>query len=812
MSPRALRITLAVALLVLLLFAGRWTAGLLADRWWAAQLSPEAVKFVTEWAVLRMVLELGGVLFACAWFVGHLLLVYRAIGSVLVHRRLANLEIREAVNLRALAGVSVGAGLLLGLLAGRGVAGWTPAVVLAWSGLHIGASDPLLGRDIGFYLADLPLRRLVHGFSILLILLALGGVATLYWVIGAIRTAERRIILNDQARLHLGSLLVLLGALLAWGYLLEPAELVAGVIGTVHTGLFNFRAGAAVLLTTLALLAALLSAWWALRGRNLLLGVVWGLLAAASLLSHHIIPALIAPAPGAALDPAVRRQFDQLGYGMSLLRDSALQRQPRPLEPPGPVSLWEPTLAALATTADSGRVVAVDRAVVPVLQRPRPVWLVVRDQAVRGASVSVLLDDHTTPSGHPVSFSDPDSLRTPAGVPALRLPPRAIWPRARVTIVDSVPRGGVLIGSGLRRLTLAWALQSAALLKAGTERHFAYWYLDPAERLRKLVPYAAWGAPSPRLIGGELVWLVDGYLASATFPVTTRVRWQGNWVGSLRVAFVGVVHAESGETRVYLRHAADELAKEWQALFGGLIEPASATPPEVVRALGYPQELLETQLRILAHPHWGLGGAIGRGESSGPAGPPRDALWEPDTSGVEQIVPFQRSSERHVSAVVRARMTDGWEALTIFRVDSILALADPASLQTRWGRFPTFQQIRDSVEKAGGRVEPGPIRYWLTSQGLGAYQVHVARHETGEPVLIWVSLATPDHRGAGHDLQEAWQNMLGLSAPIISAGARGTQLLEARRHLDAAERALQRGDLEAFGRAWESLKRTLRSP
>jgi hypothetical protein len=69
-----------------------------------------------------------------------------------------------------------------------------------------------------------------------------------------------------------------------------------------------------------------------------------------------------------------------------------------------------------------------------------------------------------------------------------------------------------------------------------------------------------------------------------------------------------------------------------------------------------------------------------------------------------------------------------------------------------------------------------------------------------------------DHRGAGHDLEEAWQNLLGLSAPIISASERGTQLLEARRHIEAADAALKRGDLEAFGRAWDALKRSLKAP
>ena len=121
MSPRALRVTLAVLILVALLFTGRWTAGLLADRWWAEELTPAAVRFVTRWMVLSLILELFGIAVACAWFVGHLLLVYRAIGSVQVHRRLANLEILEAVNMRAIIWLSIGGGLLLGSIAGRGV-------------------------------------------------------------------------------------------------------------------------------------------------------------------------------------------------------------------------------------------------------------------------------------------------------------------------------------------------------------------------------------------------------------------------------------------------------------------------------------------------------------------------------------------------------------------------------------------------------------------------------------------------------------------------------------------------------------------
>jgi uncharacterized membrane protein (UPF0182 family) len=811
MSPRGLRIALVVVALVLLLFAGRWSAGLMADRWWAATLSPAAATFVTDWAVLRLVLELTGVLLASAWFIGHLLIVYRAIGSVQVHRRLANLEIREAVNLQALAVVSIAGGLLLGLVTGRGVGDWTPTVVLGWTGFQMGETEPFLGRDIGYYLAELPLWRQVHGFALLLVLLALGGAATLYAVIGALRWIDRRLALNDHARAHLGALLVLLAAVLAWGYAREPAELVAGVIGTVHSGLFAFRTTVAFVLTGLALGTAILSAVWALRGRHTLLLTSWVLLGASSLLGHHVVPALMAPAPGSTLEPAVRRKLDQIAYGMITLRDTQLVRQPGPVRPPEPPALWQPTLANLTLAPDSSRVAAVDRAVVSLHGRPRPAWLVVRVHPGDGATTSVLLDDRVTGDGRPILYTDPDSLRTSAGAPTLRLPRRGIWPGARGTVIDTVP-GGVPVGTGLRRLVLAWALQSGELLEADVAGRQAFWHLDPVERVGKLAPYATWGAPAPRLIGGELVWLVDGYLPSPTFPASTRVRWRGEWVGSLRAAFLGVVRGESGATSIYLRHGSDEVAKEWQALFPGILQPASAIPTEVLRNLSYPQEALEAQLRVLAAPQWGLGQAIGRGDPIGVEGPPEAALWEADTSGIQQLIPFEQPPERYVSAVVRARTTDGWAGLTILRLDSLLALPDPMALQTRWGRFPTFQQLKDSIEKAGARLEQGAVRYWLTTEGLGAYQAYFARRDREPPVLAWVSLAIGERGGAGHDLDEAWQNFLGLSAPVISAGARGTQLIEARRLLDQADQALRRGDLEGFGRAWEALKRTLRSP
>src|SRR5215207_5224465 len=138
MSRRGRRLTGVLAAVVLLLFAGRWTAVLLTDRWWATEFSPQAATYLTDWHILRLTLDLTGVVLAAAWFIGHLLLVYRAIGSVQVRRSVANLEFREALTPGALIAVVAATGALLGLLVGTGVSGWWEAVALGWHGVTYG--------------------------------------------------------------------------------------------------------------------------------------------------------------------------------------------------------------------------------------------------------------------------------------------------------------------------------------------------------------------------------------------------------------------------------------------------------------------------------------------------------------------------------------------------------------------------------------------------------------------------------------------------------------------------------------------------
>jgi hypothetical protein len=377
MSRRARRLAVIVGGLVALLFAGRWGATLLADRWWARQISAPAAEFLTDWHVLRLTLDLAGVVLAAAWFIGHLLLVYRAIGSVQVRRSVANLEFREALTPGALIGAVAATGALIGLLVGTGVSGWWEAVALGWHGVTYGVPDPLLQLDAGVYVAQLPLWRAVHGFALLLVLLGLGLVFAMYMVVGAVRWIDGRPAINSHARAHLGWLLAALALALLWGYLLEPYELVAGLAGPVDESAWRATNLVAPILAGVALATAGLSAAWALRPRHALVAAGWIVLASASLVGHWMVPPAMSGEGRPAVEPRAAERLERLAYRLEALEESAVEAGASPVPPVVP-SLWNPAIVTRILAADSARVLAIDPAVVAHQGQRRPAWLAAR--------------------------------------------------------------------------------------------------------------------------------------------------------------------------------------------------------------------------------------------------------------------------------------------------------------------------------------------------------------------------------------------------------------------------------------------------
>ena len=263
---------------------------------------------------------------------------------------------------------------------------------------------------------------------------------------------------------------------------------------------------------------------------------------------------------------------------------------------------------------------------------------------------------------------------------------------------------------------------------------------------------------------------------------------------------------------MFLRPGSDALAASWAAIAAGVIEPASSMPEAVWRAAPYPAELFRVQARQLERSPRRLGTLSGRTGAEMTELPKIDAAWADDTTGPVRVVAFELPGERRLSALLVASHEDETDVLRLARLDSASAVSSRSGLESRWARFPTYKALSDSIQDDGGRLERGPVRFDLGSDGVVAYQSHFGAPANGRPALVWVTVATGDRLGAGHSMKEAWSNLRGTTVPAIAGQAQTTRLDDARRYLLRADSALRAVDWDAFGRAWNGLRRAVGLP
>ncbi len=805
MGPRG-RLALGIALLAgALLFAGQWLAAFLADRWWGGAIGPESAAFLSEAHLFRLTLDVAAVALAVAWYGGHLLLVHRAIGSVQISRQVANLEIREAVTPAALLPLALGLGVVLGGLAGLGAGNQWPAFALAWQGVTFGATDPLLGRDLGFYVAQLPLWQAIHHFARLLAWSGLVVVVTLYGLLGAVRWNRGRPAISDHARRHLGLLLAAVATVLAWGAVLAPPALVAGG-APEHAAWARFEGGA-YLVAGAALGAAVLSIAWSLRPLHLPMIVAWVVLLAGLTAFHTVAPPRQASGEERA---AARADADRLAFGLAALR--ATEPRPAASSAERVPALWNADAIERMASADSHRLAAAGRIVLDLHGSRVPAWLFLREGRDGALSVHAVADGWTAANGAPVSYRAGDSLGYPGLVSFADGAGLSARPGApRLVVGPDAP--GPQAGGLARRLALAWTLQSTDLLRADPSVRVA-WHLAPRERLERLAPFAEWESARPILLPNGIGWAAYGYLVTDAFPASSRVGVPGRGKGAaayLEAAFLGVVDAATGATTIYQTAAAGPWAEAWRVITAGAIRPADEASPAVLAQLPYPPLLFEAQARLFEEPPWSAGRLAGRGQGNQGEPLPSSPVWD-DGSSVGIAVAYEGGAPARLSAVLTGTSdADGWHLLLLHLVSPEAAegLPTPGALRAAWARFPSFEQVSDSVGRGGARMEPGPWRFLPRAGQPLAYQPWYGFGPDGRVAVAYVAVAMGDRLGGARSFSEAWDNLRGQGAPLPPGTGPSTPLDEARRWMQRLDAALRAGDWEAFGRAFGALRQVL---
>jgi uncharacterized membrane protein (UPF0182 family) len=568
---------------------------------------------------------------------------------------------RIVAEAKALKFIAYAATFVVALLAGAYASSRWSDWLLYWYATPFGKQDPILGRDVGFYVFQLPFLQFVHGVLRAGFGLALLFAAGAYVMTGAIGldatagAAAKRSAVRHLAALAAGFLLVLaFGAYLAIpAALTEPSGIVHGASNAdVTARLPAFR------LLILAALGGAALAMYQMASRSL-----WPLVTAAGL---YLVVSLGGTAYAAIIQRFVVAPNEQVKETPYILHNIEATRaafaldavEERELSGDAPltrqdidrngatlrnVPLWDhqPLLDTFGQIqeirtyydfvsvdndrywiGDEYRQVMLSAREVNSESLPNRTWINERLTFTHGYGLTLGPVNQVTREGLPVLFIK--DLPPESTVEDLKVSEPSLYfgelsndhvivrtatkefhyPKGDDNVTTSYEgEGGVPIEGFWRKVLFSVRFRSIKTLlsKDISAESRVLFHRRISERVRRIAPFLTYD-PDPYLaISGErLFWIQDAYTTSNRYPYSTVVAGGLNYIrNSVKVT----IDAYHGRTVFYLIDPKDPVASTFSKAFPQLFRPLEEMPEDLRTRLRYPEAIFSLQAEVFSTYH-----------------------------------------------------------------------------------------------------------------------------------------------------------------------------------------------------------------
>ncbi|HEX6533815.1 MAG TPA: UPF0182 family protein [Gemmatimonadaceae bacterium] len=820
---------LAALVLAALLLVGRAVAGAWADHAWYVAMGAGAVW--RDQALLAGVLR-GASGFAAALFVfANLLAVRRSVVSLVLPRRVANIEIGEEVPGRYLVGAAAVIALLLGALLAIPGSHW-PTLALARGGVPFGETDPYFETDLGFFVYWLPFENLLYVWALIAVLVVTAVVVFLYALTPSLRWERGTLYVSHYVRRHLVVLGTAMMLLLAWSYRLAAYRVL--LEGSGPEGAFTYSDHHAAIpvslwlsiLTVGAAFVVLFFGWnGQLRAAFITLTaelvLAFGLRQAGPLVARRFADVRDAEARERPYHE-LRADYSRRAYALDAVLPGDSAAYPAPRAALDDVPLWDPA-ALRASLGRLGRNGGEVRAI-GWTSAPDGLEAVAVEGPAQGVGGGVGSAGGSRTASSPERWSvlrvraadagaDGEPVRAGGGGvgdrPEQPLPPVLVYDSVGGYALLTDSTGGIAapsLASETSRIAYAWSLQNFHLLSSDLARRGAriFTHRGIRDRVQQLVPFFEQGSTvSPVIVADSLYWVVHLYSASAYYPLAEHVEFGEGGHSYVRHAGAALVNAHTGRVSFALDPSLDPIAESWRRRFPSLFSGAPLAPA-VAAALPPAVDGARVQATVLAR--YGL-----RGEK------PRQGHL-PWNAGADSLLRGGAPAFAALDAGALAWMqpvldsTDRLMGLVIGRGGRVpathwLPLTTPGP---RWNTI--VDDLRRAIDSTAavppdahlvhGAVRPVPLAH-----GLALAQSAFLWHPDAPPTLERVGVALDSAVQTGRTLAEAF----GIAPPAPDTGAVHAGDFRARVTVlyGQMRSALSRGDWAAFGRAYEALGRLL---
>ncbi|HYR70335.1 MAG TPA: UPF0182 family protein [Candidatus Acidoferrum sp.] len=550
---------------------------------------------------------------------------------------------------------------VISFFAGARATGSWPTVLEYVNRTPFNQTDPLFGRDLGFYFFVLPFWRLLYAWSTALVAGTLILVAAVYVLQRSLVLTARGPRLAAGARTHLLGLAAVLLLVRAAGFWLDRFDLLYAPRGFVFGASYSDVHASLPVLQWLVVLAVLCAGacvfqmfrpgWRFLVAGLVVLVVLWvaGLgIAPALLQSYRVKPnELVYERPyiennirmtrqAYALDRVAEKDF----AAEDNLTPAALERNNLTIKN---IRLWDhrpllTTYGKLQEIRTYYKFRDVDVGRYTLNGEYRQVTLSARELSYRDLPSRGWINEHLTythgyglvvgpvnrisPEGLPEFFIKDIPPAGTGGMPKITRPEiyygeignEYVLVRTRSQELDYPSgdqnvytryegRGGIPINSLLRKAAFAARFGALNLLLSNdlTPESRVMIYRDIGARVQEAAPFLKFDRDPYLVIGadGRLVWMIDGYTTSDRYPYATPVRGF-NYIRNSVKATVDTFH---GTVSYYIADPEDPVIRTYAKAFPGLLKPLADMPKDLQAHIRYPEDLFAVQARMYATYH-----------------------------------------------------------------------------------------------------------------------------------------------------------------------------------------------------------------
>ena len=420
--------------------------------------------------------------------------------------------------------------------------------------------------------------------------------------------------------------------------------------------------------------------------------------------------------------------------------------------------------------------------------------------------------------------------------------------------------GGVPVGSLINKLVFAFKYQEQKLLLSSliNKDSKILFERNPRERVAKVAPWLTLdGDPYPAIIGGKVLWIIDGYTTSAGYPYSKKISLsaatndaltstsssvtaqRNTGINYIRNSVKATVDAYDGTVTLYQWDEKDPVLATWSKAFPGTVQAKSKISKDLLSHIRYPEDIFRVQREILSAYHVKTAAAFYGGQdfwrvprdpstfgANAGAQPPYYLTLQmpgdkkPEFALTTPFVPRGGRENLSAFAAVSSDAGPGYGKITVLQLPRSTNIAGPSQVASNFEAKPEVANSLSLLRRGGSDVVLGNLLTLPVGGGLLYVQpvyVRATANSAAYPLLQKVLVSFGDQIGYDDTLKGALDQVFGGNSGTTSSGgtptATGTTndtlasaLASAKQALADGQAALANGDFAAYGRAQDRLK------